>query len=247
MRDTFDAILPKLFDDEGPYCNDAGDPGGPTKWGIIYDDLVAWRGAPAKASLAARIAAVKTVDRQEAAAIYRAKYWQALHCDELPAGVDYAVLDYGVNSGIKRAAKVLQGIVGAKVDGVVGGMTLAAVARMDPEKLISQLCAERLGFLQRLVTWSRFGRGWKARVLHVNADALLMCRSFSDRSAASRDAGNGTAAPAATSVTITLDASSLRGALAETKAAIEELDASKLPPLPQDALLAGHPDRKEPV
>jgi lysozyme family protein len=40
-------------------------------------------------------------------AIYYEKYWNALSCEDLPAGVDYAVFDYGVNSGIDRAAKVL--------------------------------------------------------------------------------------------------------------------------------------------
>jgi lysozyme family protein len=176
MRASFDAILPKLFDDEGGYCNDAGDPGGPTKFGIIYADLVAWRGLPAKCSKAEVIAAVQAVTMDEAAAIYKAKYWTALRCDDMPAGVDYAVFDFGVNSDIARAARYLQGIVGAKGDGIVGGMTLAAVARMDPEKIIDALCDQRLGFLHRLTTWSLFGRGWKARVLHVHADALLMSR-----------------------------------------------------------------------
>lgn len=218
MRETFDAILPRLFADEGPYCNDEGDPGGPTKWGIIYADLVAWRGAPAKASLAARVAAVKTVDQAEAAAIYRAKYWQALHCDEMPAGVDYAVFDYGVNSGISRAARYLQDIVGAKPDGIVGGMTLAAVARMDPETIVSRLCARRMSFLQGLANWRRFGRGWKARVLHVAADALLMAR-------AARTAPVPAVAPPEVTVAVTVN-------------------AAPLPPLPQSALLPGHPDKE---
>jgi hypothetical protein len=40
--------------------------------------------------------------------VYDAKYWDALNCDLLPAGLDYAVCDYGVNSGIGRAGKVLR-------------------------------------------------------------------------------------------------------------------------------------------
>ncbi len=179
MRSNFAHVLPLLFEDEGGYCNDAGDPGGPTKWGIIYDDLIQWRGLPRTASKASRIAAVQAVTKDEAAAIYKAKYWDALRCDDLPAGVDYAVFDYGVNSGIRRAARVLQRIVGAKADGVVGGMTLAAVGRMAPEKIIDGLSDERLGFLQRLRTWRIFGRGWKRRVVHVHADALLMAREAS--------------------------------------------------------------------
>ena len=48
----------------------------------------------------------------DAAKIYRARYWDALRCDELPAGLDYAVFDYGVNSGIGRAAKVMARLLG---------------------------------------------------------------------------------------------------------------------------------------
>lgn len=182
MRSNFAHVLPLLFADEGGYCNDAGDPGGPTKWGIIYADLVQWRGLPERASRAGRIAAVQAVTQDEAGRIYKAKYWDALRCDDLPAGVDYAVFDYGVNSGIHRAAKVLQRIVGAKADGVVGGMTLAAVGRMPPETIIDKLSEERIGFLQRLRTWCLFGKGWKRRVVHVHADALLMAREASKTS-----------------------------------------------------------------
>lgn len=177
MRDDFDRVLPLLFADEGGYCNDAGDPGGPTKFGIIYADLVTWRGAPAKCAAPDRIRAVQAVTKDEAAAIYKARYWDSLRCSELPAGVDYAVFDYGVNSGISRAAKVLQRIVGAKPDGIVGGLTLAAVARMDPVKIIDALSEQRLGFLQGLKTWRLFGRGWKARVVHVHADAIALWKA----------------------------------------------------------------------
>lgn len=174
MKGNFDKILNLLFNDEGGYCNDVGDSGGPTKWGIIYADLIQWRGLPKNASLAYRIAAVKTVTTDEAKAIYKAKYWDSLRCDDLPSGVDYAVFDYGVNSGINRSAKVLQRIVGSKVDGVIGGMTLAAVARAEPTSVVQAISQERLGFLQGLGNWWRFGRGWKARVVHVQADALAM-------------------------------------------------------------------------
>lgn len=176
MDSDFDKCLPLLFADEGGYCNDPGDPGGPTKWGIIYADLVAYDGLPRAAATSDRIKAVQCVDQAKAAAVYKAKYWDALRCDDLPAGVDYAVFDYGVNSGIARAARVLQSIVGVKADGIIGGMTLAAVARMSPTKIIDALCDQRLSFLESLRTWRLFGRGWKSRVVHVHADALGMAK-----------------------------------------------------------------------
>jgi hypothetical protein len=106
--------------------------------------------------------------------IYRSKYWDAMRCDDLPAGVDYAVFDYGVNSGIARAAKVLQRFVGANVDGEIGPDTIAATAPADAAELINQICDERLAFLQSLRTWGVFGNGWGRRVREVRAAAVSM-------------------------------------------------------------------------
>src|SRR5262249_47851211 len=107
-------------------------------------------------------------------AIYRQKYWDALRCDDLPAGVDYAVFDYGVNSGIGRAAKVLQRLVATAVDGEVGPATIAAVKRANAAALIEAICDERLAFLRGLRTWRTFGKGWGRRVREVRAAALAM-------------------------------------------------------------------------
>ena len=60
----------------------------------------------------ATAADVRAMSVDEAKAIYRKHYWDAQRCDELPAGVDYSVFDYGVNSGIGRSGKVLRRVVG---------------------------------------------------------------------------------------------------------------------------------------
>jgi lysozyme family protein len=97
-----------------------------------------------------------------------------LHCDALPAGLDYAIFDYGVNSGIARAAKVLQRALGIAADGVIGPVTLAGVARSVASTLIMAVCDERLRFLQSLHTWPVFGKGWGRRVAEVRRAALAM-------------------------------------------------------------------------
>jgi len=84
------------------------------------------------------------------------------------------VFDYGVNSGIGRAAKVLQRLLGLADDGVVGPRTLAAAACADAGRLIDAICDERLAFLQGLRTWSVFGNGWGRRVREVRAAALAI-------------------------------------------------------------------------
>lgn len=93
---------------------------------------------------------------------------------ELPAGIDYAVFDFAVNSGPDRASKYLQAAVGAVQDGRIGPATLGAVKARPAGVIIDALCDARLAFLRRLPTWPTFGRGWSTRVASVRAEALLL-------------------------------------------------------------------------
>jgi lysozyme family protein len=168
MKTSYDESLRRLLVHEGGYTNDAADPGGPTNFGITIFD---YRMYVKPNATAADVRAMKV---EEAKAIYRAKYWDAQRCDELSAGVDYAVFDYGVNSGIGRSKKVLQRVAGIAADGALGDATMTAVAAMDPKQLIAAICDERLRFLQGLRTWPVFGKGWGRRVAEVKSTALAM-------------------------------------------------------------------------
>ena len=174
---SYDEALRRLLAHEGGYTHHPSDPGGPTNFGITIHDYRKYLKADATA------ADVKAMSLDDAKAIYRAKYWNAMACDDLPAGVDYAVFDYGVNSGIGRAAKVLQRIVGVADDGRIGARTLAAVRTGEAAALAAAICDERLAFLQRLKTWPVFGKGWGRRVAEVRAAALAMASAI-DRSTA---------------------------------------------------------------
>lgn len=166
---NFDRCLKAVLVHEGGNDDDPRDPGGRTSRGIIQTEYDAWRtrqGLPKRD--------VWTASDAEVRAIYFAEYWKPLACDDLPPGVDYAVFDYGVNSGIGRSAKQLQIIVGATPDGMIGPKTEAAVAANDSTAVATKLCDERLSFLQDLRTWRVFGRGWGQRVADVRATALAM-------------------------------------------------------------------------
>jgi lysozyme family protein len=52
--------------------------------------------------------------------LYKELYWNKVHGDELPNGVDYAVFDSAVNMGVGRASKLIQEAVGVATDGVLG-------------------------------------------------------------------------------------------------------------------------------
>jgi len=172
MKKNFRTALRLVLVHEGGYVDHPLDPGGATNLGITRRTLAAWRGIKAWRKLPK--SEVRALTRREAGKIYRARYWDGVLGDKLPSGVDYAVFDYAVNSGVARAAKTLQRVTGAKADGIIGPMTLAAVARHHPKTIIRRLIARRRSFLQRLRTWKTFGRGWTARVNGVLADALEM-------------------------------------------------------------------------
>ena len=193
---SYDEALAPLLVHEGGYSNHPSDPGGPTNWGITLRDARAYWKQDATAT------DVRNLPRAVARNIFRSKYWAALACDELPAGVDYAVFDYGVNSGIGRAAKVLQRLLALPDDGIVGPRTLAAAACADAGRLIDAICDERLAFLQGLRTWSVFGNGWGRRVREVRAAALALaaCKvaacKVPAREVAARKVADGGAPPA---------------------------------------------------
>jgi lysozyme family protein len=165
---TFDEALRRLLAHEGGYTNHPSDPGGPTNFGITIHDYRKYAKPHATA------ADVRAMKIEQAKAIYRAKYWNAMRCDELPAGVDYCVFDYGVNSGTGRAPKVLQRVVGVRDDGMIGPVTVAAVRARDPKAVVTAICDERLAFLQRLRTWPVFGKGWSRRVAEVRSVGMRM-------------------------------------------------------------------------
>jgi lysozyme family protein len=166
---TYGEALKRLLAHEGGYGDHPSDPGGPTNFGITIHDYRKYIDAAGTA------ADVRAMSVGQARAIYRDKYWNALRCDELPAGVDYAVFDYGVNSGVGRSGRVLRRVLGLAADThAVGPQVLAAAARAHPRAVVDAICDERLRFLQSLRTWPVFGNGWSRRVREVRAAAREM-------------------------------------------------------------------------
>lgn len=139
MLQTYDTALARLLVHEGGYTDHPADPGGPTNFGItIYD----YRKYVKRNATAADVRAMKLND---AKSIYRAKYWDAQRCDELPAGVDYAVFDYGVNSGIGRSGKVLRRVLKLPDNTSAASDALIAATRAAEAKaLIVAICDERV-------------------------------------------------------------------------------------------------------
>jgi lysozyme family protein len=157
--ESYNAALTRLLRDEGGYTDHPSDPGGPTNFGITLADARRyWKGN-------ATADDVRALPQSVARKIYREHYWNALRCDELPAGVDYAVFDYGVNSGIGRAGKVLRRVLTlSDRTSAVSDDVIAAARAAAARDVVTGICTERLAFLKSLKTFPVFGRGWTARV-----------------------------------------------------------------------------------
>ena len=166
---NFQAGLDAVLKHEGGYVNHPKDPGGATNRGVtqaVYDSYRRRHGLSPRS--------VKGITELEIAEIYRRQYWDAVQGTFLPSGLDYAMFDFAVNSGPRRAIIFLQEIVAALPDGQLGPKTLAAVADRKANELIIELCDKRLAWLKGLNHWPTFGKGWERRVKEVKAAALKM-------------------------------------------------------------------------
>lgn len=175
LPENYERSLGHVLVHEGGYSNHPADPGGVTLNGIIQREYNAYRrskGLPLRA-LTRRMLGTRDwiAERNE---IYRRKYANPMAFDELPGGLDYSMFDYAVNSGIGRAPKVLQRILGVPASGRMDARTLAAIRQRDAKGLIRALNGERITFLHHLRTYRVFGPGWTRRVNSVRAISLLM-------------------------------------------------------------------------
>lgn len=164
-----------ILKSEGGYTNDPQDPGGPTNWGITIYDVRLYVKKNATA------ADVRALSKDQAIKIYESKYWDALASDDLPSGLDYTAVDYGVNSGVGRSGRVLRRVLRLPTDDWhVTDEVMTALKKRALTAVIRQVNDERSAFLHRLATCPRFCGGWDRRVASVKAISLKMAGTPAD-------------------------------------------------------------------
>ena len=68
----------------------------------------------------------------------------------------------------------MQDIIGAKVDGAIGYMTLKELEKYDTTEVIYQIADKREAFYESLSTFDTFGKGWLRRNEETRDSALDM-------------------------------------------------------------------------
>ncbi len=150
---AFDKAFAQTVGNEGGYSSDPRDPGGETKFGIskrAYPNID-----------------IKTLTLDEAKFLYKRDYWERLYCDRLHPSVADDLFDIAVNHGVHAAALVLQKIVGAVEDGVIGQATIAAANAKDPDKIVMGLISLRIMRYTMDRNWGAFGKGWANRAARM--------------------------------------------------------------------------------
>lgn len=164
MQANYDTFIKRVISRyEGGYCWDAGDSGGPTKFGITCWDLAEFMGRR-MTSMSAWAPIVRSMSLQTAEQIYINKYASKDRFNELESGSDCVILDYGINSGILRPVWVAQQITGRHRSNSFDDGLVKAINAMPAEQFVTRMCSERLAFLKGLSIWPRFGGGWATRV-----------------------------------------------------------------------------------
>jgi lysozyme family protein len=108
--DIFNKCIEVVLRNEGGLSDNPYDPGGLTNYGICqrnYPDLD-----------------IRNLTRNEAIQIYFRDYWSKMNLHNIEdESLILEIFDMGVNAGIRTAIKIVQRLIGAKMDGYIGPET----------------------------------------------------------------------------------------------------------------------------
>ena len=168
MELNFQKSLDLVLDSEKGFVNNPNDPGGITNLGVTKASWESWK------MRAVNIDEMRALTKEDVIPFYRKKYWDAMKCDDLPLGMDYAAFDFAVNAGVGRAAKTLQTALGVAADGVIGPATMKVAQAFDPDEFLERFSKAKESYYKTLNTFPIFGKGWLKRVDTVQNSAESM-------------------------------------------------------------------------
>ena len=153
---------------EGGYSNHPADPGGETYRGISRRAHPNWDGWRLLNHMMPVNGAIYPQLEPLVEKFYRETYWNKIYGERLPDAVAMVVFDHAVHSGVPRASRTLQRKVGAKVDGQIGEMTVAATwehcARLGADELLGYRKDWLTDLSEKKPSLKVFKKGWLRRI-----------------------------------------------------------------------------------
>ena len=174
----FNLALSKVLSHEGGYVNDPDDLGGETYKGIARNSHGSWLGwkiiDKSKTDKSFPVNLVDDVNLQQLVEqFYLDCFWQPLKADQIQNQTSAdSVFDFAVNSGLTTSTRLVQSIVGTKIDGVIGEITLNKINSMDFGHFQAALTVAKMEYYMTIIrkrpTSKKFLLGWISRSLSFN-------------------------------------------------------------------------------
>lgn len=175
---NFDEAYKIMGFNEGGYSNNISDHGGETAFGIARKFWPNWQGWSHIDTIkqnyghnanTINLWAKKDVVLQSLiAAFYKQNFWDVNKLDLInDHQLADNVYDFGVNSGVEEAAKILQRVVNVTVDGIIGNGTLSVVNHSDSETVYNEYNELRIAFYHKLAAnpgQLQFLKSWMSRI-----------------------------------------------------------------------------------
>ena len=146
----FEKFIPIILANEGGLSDNVNDKGGLTKYGIsqkAYPNLD-----------------IRNLTKDNAGAIYKRDYYDRCMCDLIEDELlSLHLFDFAVNAGVVRAVKLLQIILAAYPDGIMGKQTITAA---NAGNWANAFISARKNYYKHISTGRNivFLKGWINRV-----------------------------------------------------------------------------------
>jgi len=161
-NDYFDDAVEYVFKNEGGLCNDAGDPGGLTNFGISHKTYPN--------------VDIRHLTRDKAKAIYRRDYWEPYfwgYVDDRTLAIK--LMDFGVNAGTGAVTRMILHIVNQfHSEGTYAGWTQNAVAALntlDPKKMLERVIEKEIEYynvrIAKFPNLRQFRSNWISRAKRI--------------------------------------------------------------------------------
>ena len=151
-----DAMVEDILVREGGFVNDPDDPGGATNFGITIGTAIE-NNLDKDGNGVVDVKDVQLITKEDAAKIFKEKYFVKPQIDKLPPELHANVFDMNINAGA-NSIRILQRLVGVDDDGVIGPETIAAV----------QKAAEAQGADQLNIAYAKARRDYYAEITRNN-------------------------------------------------------------------------------
>ncbi len=181
---TFDELFDGVIKHEGYYANVEGDQGGETYMGVarnLHPDWEGWQYIDAYKETYGEIPWNFKIDVPQLTELvkdfYKQTFYKRFKIDEISNGsLQEIIFDWCVNSGVwgaRGVQRVLNQFFDAdlKMDGIIGKMTLEAIANCQPKELFWEIKKARIRYYHKIAKKGKnhlFLEGWLKRIESIS-------------------------------------------------------------------------------